>query len=158
MDMIGNSGLTPKQRRFCEKYVACLEAKRAAIEAGYSENCATVTSTRQMKKPEVQQYIAQLQAKLAERNAIDQDDIVRKLRENHDAAKTAGQFNACNRALELEAKIGGLLKDRVHLTGLQETPDNDLIDKMAKGDAKKAAALRELLGAPEGFDVSEVRH
>ncbi len=41
---------------------------------------------------------------------------------------------------------------------LQETPDNDLIDKMAKGDAKKAAALRELLGAPEGFDVSEVRH
>ena len=158
MNSTGNNGLTPKQRRFCEKYVACLEAKRAAIEAGYTERSATVTSTRLMKRPEVQQYIAQLQAKLAERNAIDQDSIVRKLRENHDAAKGAGQYNACNRALELEAKIGGLLKDRVHLTGLQETSDDDLIENLAKGDAKKAATLRELLGAGDGFDAPGSLH
>ncbi len=150
--------LTPKQRRFCEKYVACLEAKQAAIEAGYSPNCATVTSTRQMKKPEVQEHIGKLQAKLAERNKINEDDIVRKLRENHDNAKEAGQFNAVNRALELEAKMGGLLKDRVHVTGLQETSDDQLIENLAKGDAKKAVALRELLGAGEDFDTPGSLH
>ena len=150
--------LTPKQRRFCEKFVTCLEAKQAAIEAGYSENCATVTSTRQMKKPEVQEYIAKLQAKLAERSKINEDEIVRKLRENHDNAKEAGQFNAVNRALELEANLGGLLKDRVHVTGLQETSDDQLIENLAKGDRKKAAALRELPGPPDTFDVPGSLH
>ena len=158
MNTIGNSGLAPKQRRFCEKYVACLEAKQAAIEAGYTERSATVTSTRLMKRPEVQECIAKLQAKLAARNKINEDDIVRKLRENHDNAKEAGQFNAVNRALELEAKMGGLLKDRVHVTGLQETSDDQLIENLAKGDAKKAATLRELLGAGDGFDAPGSLH
>ena len=76
----------------------------------------------------------------------------------NDAAKGAGQYNACNRALELEAKIGGLLKDRVHLTGLQETSDDDLIENLAKGDANKAATLRELLGAGDGFDAPGSLH
>ncbi len=36
--------------------------------------------------------------------------------------------------------------------------NDQLIENLVKGDAKKAAALRELLGPPDTFDVPEVRH
>ena len=150
--------LTPKQRRFCEKYVACLEAKQAAIAAGYTERSATVTSTRLMKRPEVQQYIAVLQAEAAERNNVTVDEVIEKLRDTYADAKKANQNGPAVRAVELLGKSVGMFKDQVVLTELQATSDNDLIDKMAKGDAKKAAALRELLGAGEGFDAPGSLH
>ncbi len=150
--------LTPKQRRFCEKFVVCLEAKRAAIEAGYTERSATVTSTRLMKRPEVQEYITKLQAEAAERNKVSHDEVIEKLRESYRDAKAANQFGPAVRAAELLGKSTGLFKDQLYLTELQATSDDDLIDKIAKGDAKKAAALRELLGAPNTFDVPGVRH
>ena len=149
--------LTPKQRRFCEKYVVCLEAKQAAIEAGYSENCATVTSTRQMKKPVVQEYIAQLQAEAAQRNKVSHDEVIEKLRESYRDAKAANQFGPAVRAAELLGKSTGMFKDQLYLTELQATSDDDLIKNLAKNDKKMAAALRELL-TPDTFDVPEVRH
>ena len=155
---IDGMALTPKRNRFCEFYVGCFNAKEAAIEAGYSKTSARVTGVRILKDPEVQGFIAKLQAGVAERNKINQDDIVRKLRENYTNAKEAGQFTACNQALQLEAKIGGLMTDRVHLTGLEAKSDDDLIEQVAKGDVKLMAALRELLGAPETFDTPESRH
>ena len=158
MNTTGNNGLTPKQRRFCEKYVVCLEAKRAAIEAGYTERSATVTSTRLMKRPEVRQYITMLQAEAAERNNVTVDEVIEKLRDTYKAAKEANQNGPAVRAVELLGKTVGMFKDQVVLTELQATSDDDLVEKMAKGDAKIAAALRELLGAPDTFDVPEVRH
>ncbi len=150
--------LTPKQRRFCEKYVACLEAKQAAIEAGYTERSATVTSTRLMKRPEVQQYIAQLQAEAAQRNKVSHDEVIEKLRESYRDAKAANQFGPAVRAAELLGKSTGMFKDQLYLTELQATSDDDLIKNLAKNDKKKAAVLRELLGPPDTFDVPEVRH
>ncbi len=150
--------LTPKQRRFCEKYVACLEAKRAAIEAGYTERSATVTSTRLMKRPEVRQYITMLQAEAAERNNVTVDEVIEKLRETYVDAKKANQNGPAVRAVELLGKTVGMFKDQVVLTELQATSDDELVEKMAKGDAKKAAVLRELLGAPDSFDAPGTRH
>ncbi len=158
MNTTGNNGLTPKQRRFCEKYVACLEAKRAAIEAGYTERSATVTATRLMKRPEVQEYIAQLQAEAAQRNKVSHDEVIEKLRESYRDAKAANQFGPAVRAAELLGKSTGMFKDQLYLTELQAISDDDLIKNLAKNDKKKAAALRELLGPPDSFDVPEVRH
>ena len=152
--------LTPRRKRFCEFYVASLNAKEAAVEAGYSNKgkSASVSAARNMKLPEVQKYIAELQAQIARRNEISQDTLVQKLRDTYDAATAAKQYNAANRAVELEAKMGGLLKDRMHITGLQETSTADLIKELAQGDAKKEALLREIYGAEDSFDVPETRH
>ncbi len=128
-------------------------AKAAVIAAGYSEKGATVTAAKLMKRPEVQEHIAKLEAEAKERNNINQDEIIGRLRENYASAKEAKQYNACNRAVELEAKMGGLLKEQVHLTGLGVISDEDLIEKMAQGDTKKAAALREILGPSDTFDT-----
>ena len=150
--------LTPKRKRFCELYVACLNAKQAAMDAGYSETSATVTSTRIMKDSEVKGYIAKLQAEAAERNNVTVDEVIEKLRDTYKAAKEANQHGPAVRATELLGKTVGMFKDHVVLTELQETTDDDLIEKMAKSDEKKAAALREILGPPDTFDVSETRH
>ena len=144
--------LTFRQKRFCQAYMTSPTAKEAVIEAGYSSKGATVTATKLIKRPEVKEYIAKLEADAAERNNIDQDELVKRLRDNYDSAKDAKQYNACNQAVELEAKMGGLLKERVHLMGLDVTSDADLFETLAKGDAKKAAALREILGQPDTFD------
>ncbi len=142
--------LTPRQKRLCQAYMTSPTAKEAVIEAGYSSKGATVTATKLIKRPEVKEHIAKLEADAAERNNIDQDELVKRLRDNYDSAKDAKQYNACNRAVELEAKMGGLLKDKVHLMGLDVTSDADLIETLAKGDAKKATVLREILG-PDTF-------
>ncbi len=146
--------LTPRQKRFCEQYMILPTAKAAVIAAGYSEKGATVTAAKLMKRPEVQEHIAKLEAEAKERNNINQDEIRGRLRENYASAKEAKQYNACNRAVELEAKMGGLLKEQVHLTGLGVISDEDLIEGLAQGDTKKAAALREILGAPGTFGKS----
>ena len=152
--------LTPRRKRFCEIYVGCLNASQAAIEAGYSAKgkSATVTSTRIMKRPDVQEYIAKLQGEAAERNNVTVDDVIKELDEIGKAAKEANQYGPAVRALELKGKSIGMFKDNVVLTELQETSDTDLIEKLAKDDPKKAAALQEVLGAKEGFDAEETVH
>ncbi len=145
--------LTPRMRRFCEQYMILPTAKAAVIKAGYSEKGATVTAAKLMKRPEVQEYIAKLEAEAKERNNIDQDELIGRLRTTYKNAEEAGQFTACNRAVELEAKMAGLLKEQVHLTSLETRSDEDLIESLAQGDQKKAAVLREIFGVPDTFDT-----
>ncbi len=150
--------LNLKSKRFCEFYAVSFNAAQSASDAGYAEKSARTQGQRILKRPEAQEYIAKLRAQAAEEFNINKDDIVEKLRENYKNAKEAGHFTACNQALQLEAKIGGLMTDRVHVTGLETITDDDLIKIVAKGDAKVAAALRESLGPPETFDIPETRH
>ena len=150
--------LNLKSKRFCEFYAVSFNAAQSALDAGYAEKSARTQGQRILKRPEAQEYIAKLQAQAAEQFNINKDDIVKKLRENYKNAKEAGHFTACNQALQLEAKIGGLMTDTVHLTGIEITSDSDLIEKWSKGDAKKATLLREMIGAPDTFDTPETRH
>ncbi len=75
--------LNDRQKLFCEKYAGSLNASKAAVEAGYSKNNPTVTSTRIMKIPAVQEYIAKLQAEAAERNNVTVDEVIEKLRNTY---------------------------------------------------------------------------
>ncbi|HAC2411867.1 TPA_asm: terminase small subunit [Listeria monocytogenes] len=53
--------LTKKQIIFCEEYVANFgNATKAAIAAGYSKKTAYSIANENLKKPELQEYIAQL--------------------------------------------------------------------------------------------------
>jgi len=71
--------LTQKQRRFCEEYIIDLNGTQAAIRSGYSERTATVVASENLTKPNVQNYIKQLQAEIQERNKITVDELVRTL-------------------------------------------------------------------------------
>ena len=70
------SKLTAKQERFCQEYMIDLNATQAAIRAGYSEKTAYSVSSENLRKPEVQDRISELQQTIQERTEITQDRVI----------------------------------------------------------------------------------
>lgn len=62
---MGSDKLTYKQRRFCEEYVIDWNATRAATAAGYSKNTAYSIGQENLKKPEIANYIEEIQKDIA---------------------------------------------------------------------------------------------
>ena len=50
-------GLTLRQKKFVKFYVESGNGTEAAIKAGYSENCASVIASENLKKPKVERAI-----------------------------------------------------------------------------------------------------
>lgn len=72
--------LTDKQERFCQEYLIDLNATQAAIRAGYSENSAKEIGCENLTKPNVQARVAELQADLAKRTQVKQEEVVAELK------------------------------------------------------------------------------
>ena len=53
--------LTAKEEMFCQQYILLLNATKAAINAGYSENSARVSGCRLLTKANIQKRIKQMQ-------------------------------------------------------------------------------------------------
>lgn len=111
------SKLTPKQRRFVEEYLVDLNATQAAIRAGYSARSADVTGSRLLANAKISVAVHEAQAARSERTNVSQDWIIKHLRENVDEAKSALQYSASNKALELLGKHLGMFVDKVEHSG-----------------------------------------
>ncbi len=57
--------LTDNQEMFCREFVVDWNATRAAIAAGYSEKTAYSIGNENLKKPEIKEYIEEIQKDLA---------------------------------------------------------------------------------------------
>lgn len=68
-------GLTERQRRFVEAYVASGNVSKAAIEAGYSARTAGAAGCRLLKTVKVAEAIAEKQRKIAEKLEITHEMI-----------------------------------------------------------------------------------
>ena len=73
--------LTKKRKRFCEEYIKDLNGSAAAIHAGYNLKRSRITASELLLKPEVKEYLDQLQAKVAKRNEITIDELIQDLAE-----------------------------------------------------------------------------
>lgn len=71
--------LNPKQRRFVQEYLIDLNAKQAAIRAGYSVRSAKQQGSRLLTYPAVAQAVALGQAEAAERARLTLDDVIAEL-------------------------------------------------------------------------------
>ena len=87
--MAEQSNLTPKQERFCREYVIDLNGTQAAIRAGYAENSANEQSSQLLAKLNIQQYISQLQEKVANKLEINQEWVARRFKEISDRCMQA---------------------------------------------------------------------
>lgn len=76
---VGKHHMTPRQQRFVEEYLIDLNATQAAIRAGYSEKTAGQQGFDLLKKPEIQDGIAEAQSERAKRTEIDADWVLRRL-------------------------------------------------------------------------------
>lgn len=61
--------MTPKQKAFCDYYIASGNATEAAIKAGYSKNTARAIGAENLTKLDIKNYIAE-RAKLKENERI----------------------------------------------------------------------------------------
>ena len=80
------------------------------------------------------------------------DDLLRLLAK----AETDGNLTAAANFMRQRLQAHGILRDRVAFTLEEQTSDADLIERLAGDDPAKLAALRVILGAPDGFE--ETKH
>lgn len=59
-----DDGLTEKQKIFCREYIYDWNATRAAKVAGYSEDTAYAIGAENLRKPQIQAYISEIQKDL----------------------------------------------------------------------------------------------
>ena len=71
--------LTPKQERFVEEYLIDLNAKQAAIRAGYSAKSAHVEGSRLLTNAKVAAAISAAKQERTEATKIDAEYVLRKL-------------------------------------------------------------------------------
>nr|DAT41944.1 MAG TPA: Terminase small subunit [Caudoviricetes sp.] len=76
---MARTGLTERQRRFCEEYLIDGNAAQAAIRAGYSKRNSTVVSTTLMKNPQVQAHLKKLLDELHSAKVADAQEVLEYL-------------------------------------------------------------------------------
>lgn len=75
----GREAMTAKQKQFVEEYLVDMNATQAAKRAGYSEDTAYSIGFENLKKPEIQEAIAELRAERSKRLEVTADDVLRQL-------------------------------------------------------------------------------
>lgn len=71
--------LTEKQKRFCDEYLACLNATQAAIKAGYKEKYAATNTTKLLNNTNVKEYIEKRLAEKESELIATQDEVMKYL-------------------------------------------------------------------------------
>ena len=105
--------LSPRQQAFVSFFLETGNATKAAKLAGYSERSARQTAWRMLHENEaVIAAIEDGQRQLAEASFKSAESLMRDLDIQRIAAERRGNNNAAVRALELQARILGLLIER----------------------------------------------
>ena len=109
--------LNPKQRRFVDEYFVDLNAKQAAMRAGYSPKTAESQGSRLLSHAKVSEAIQHGQAQIANKYEVTQEYVIEKLIENLDGSLREGQRGPANGAFTLLGKHIGMFVDRTRVEG-----------------------------------------
>lgn len=138
MALKNGQGLTLKQEKFIQEFIIDGNGTRAAIEAGFSENCAAEIAYEYLRKPHIAQAIEQRRNELREESEINQSWILTQLQENAKLAKSAKQYSASTQALMGAAKILGLGSENLNLTDLRTKTEAELLELIQGSEEKQA--------------------
>jgi len=106
----GPTPLTPRQERFCQAFVVYATAATAAAEAGYARTNTRQYGSRLLKTDRIRARIREIQSDLAADHGRDIDVLLGKLEIVYRRAIEDHHFYAAARAVELQAKLGGMAK------------------------------------------------
>ena len=123
--------MTPKQKRFVQEYLVDLNATQAAIRAGYREQSARITASKNLARPDIQEAIAEGMGELARRAEITQEEVLAELKQialapASDVKESTLRYSNKIRALELLGKHLGILTDRITIA----TIDPAVVDEV----------------------------
>ena len=114
--------LTARQERFVEEYMIDLDAKNAAIRAGYSARSAKTLGQRLTKKKNVAARIEEEKAKRARRTGITAERVLRELAQLafFDASKCLGMLNGdMEKMEELERETARIAAIKIGKGGIE---------------------------------------
>jgi len=72
-------GLTERQKAFCREYLIDLNAKRAAIRAGYSQKTAYISGHENLRSPRIQAHLKEKMEERAKACEIDAKWVLQRL-------------------------------------------------------------------------------
>lgn len=81
--------LTEKKKIFADEYLICLNATEAAIKAGFSEKTARSQGSRLLTDVDISTYLDAQRQKLQGKIELDQEWVLRRLKEISDRCMTA---------------------------------------------------------------------
>lgn len=83
------NALSGREKLFCEQYIICYNQTEAARRAGYPEKSAAKKGSQLMKRPEIKEYVMQLQRERSDRLCVSADFVL---------AETIGLLQKCKAA------------------------------------------------------------
>ncbi len=104
--------LRPKQAKFVQEVVKHGNAAAAARAAGYAKNSSTVAGSQLMKQPAVKEALNEIRNKVVEDGAYNLKMAMAECTEAMAFAKLTENANAYTKAVELRAKLNGLMVER----------------------------------------------
>ena len=143
-------GLTDKQRKFCDEYLIDLNATQAAIRAGYSEKTAYRTGADNLRKPQIEEYIAKRQKELSRSTEITQERVIKELAliafsNNADYAHVVEK--------KMKAEVDGALVDVLDEDGkpvMYRTVEPVLTEELTEEQKRALAVIKK---GREGLEV-----
>lgn len=142
--------LTAKQKRFCDEYLIDLNATQAAIRAGYSEKTAYRTGADNLRKPQIEEYIAKRQKELSRSTEITQERVIKELAliafsNNADYAHVVEK--------KMKAEVDGALVDVLDEDGkpvMYRTVEPVLTEELTEEQKRALAVIKK---GREGLEV-----
>ncbi len=109
--------LTPRQQRFIAAYQIGMSALQAAVAAGYSKKSAKHAAYSLMhENPKVMAELERVRQELAAAAEYNGEKCMAELDSAITFAKENKQANAYVKAIELRARLAGLLRDKLDIT------------------------------------------
>lgn len=132
------SKLTPKQAAFCREYMVDCNGTQAAIRAGYSEHTANEQASQMLAKPHIENEVRRLQAEIAAASKVTVESLLIECEQARVLATLVKNPGAMVAAIQLKARLCGLLIDRVEDMVAREKL---AADRAQIGETKKAGDL-----------------
>lgn len=132
--------LTPRQSRFCLEYHK-IGVGAEAYRRSYSitdGNVAAVNACRLLSKPHIKRRLFQLEERLMKRNDITMDKVLTDYQYALDLAKKTNRADQIVAAAQAQAKLVGLLRDRVETGNVGDFPDNTTIEGILDAVSREA--------------------
>jgi hypothetical protein len=105
----------PRHERFARAFMKTGVGARAYLKAGYeptTRNALDVNASRLLRHSKVKRRITELKNQMADRNRVTVDSLLRDLADDRALARQLGQASAAIQAVQLSARLVGLLIDR----------------------------------------------
>lgn len=118
----------PKHEMFCKEYIKDLNASKAYLRAGYSNNGANCASSKLFAKDNIRQRIMELKDKRSEKLEITTDDVLRKLQKWVDSDLTEFMTLTPTQIKKLDKDLKKLITYFKHSKTTIEGIENETIE------------------------------